>query len=407
MDPLSALVLALWVAGYFTRNTVQDLVWKARGEDPPSVRREQARRERRAERAADPGPGRRFWSNVWADAVASAEERRERVAAKKAGKRRVKWAEQDAAAAEDEAYAINERLGDDDPTGPTSDTGSTVQDHMLWACQQCGREMQNAGVDGYPDDERVCRYCRTAEPLPAERPCYFCRSVFPAAELWATRSAEGATVDACQPCWRDHNRTRNRPTNDAGRCDTCNASCDRSALVTRRVEGYGSLWVCPSCADALKRGAPVPLTEQRDRDRDEPDAAAPEPAQPSEPSTQGQDDAEIIQFADWQRPAASDTEKENELSAEITGLQSAIAYANGSAAAAEQAATQDELAIAGLRAGGTTGTAITELQSSMEGHTKNAAHYRNAAAELTRQLQVKEAYEANQGAGTREFVKSE
>lgn len=406
MDPLSAMLLALWIAGYFTRNVAQDLAWKARGEDPPSLRREQARRERRAERAADPGPGRRFFGHVWADAVASAEERRERVTAKKAEKRRAKWAEQDAAAAVDEAYEINERfVPAKEPTATIEpakhdegicDTCNTacersalvtrrvdgygrlwvcpacaedlkagrtvpliaerdqaepvVHDEVVWSCRGCGTQMRNAGIGSYERGEDLCRACRAVEDnAAAPRRCHFCHSVFPTTELWPTRTDEGRTVGACPECWHDRNTHR-----------------------------------------------PAPATTD-DGDQPEPSPAAdPDPG-----------DAEIIQFADWQRPASGTTEKEHDMSAEITGLQSAIAYATGSAAAAERAATQDEMAIASLQAGGTTGAAIASLQASMEGHTQIAAHYRAAAAELTRQLQVAEAYAANQGAGEKQFVTSE
>lgn len=94
-------------------------------------------------------------------------------------------------------------------------------------------------------------------------------------------------------------------------------------------------------------------------------------------------------------------------SGDVTSLRSAIAYAEGSATSAERAAAQDEAAIAALQQGGTDGVAITSLQASMEQHITNAGHYRSAAADLTQQLAVTEAYEANQGAGTREFVTSE
>jgi len=105
-------------------------------------------------------------------------------------------------------------------------------------------------------------------------------------------------------------------------------------------------------------------------------------------------------------PAAASSRTVVSLS-EVTGLQSAIAYAQGSAAAAERAAAQDEAAIAALQAGGTTGPAVTALQASMEQHQKNAMHYRTAEAELQRHIGVKEAYHANPDAGTKAFVTAE
>ena len=358
MDPLTALLFSLWIAGYFTKNVYQDAVFRARGEDPPSFRREQARWERRQARAAqrgEDGPGRQFWRNVWADAIASADERRERTAAKAAKRRHAKWADKDIADAEDEAHKLN-----DDLDGPTHIPDPTEPTHQ---CTWCGNTMaddeaREVVLHGLP--MTVCLGCyeghhaaklRSRAPeVDSETPggrCHFCGGEFPAGTLWADR--DGALpVDACADCW-------NRRHGDTG----------------------------PETDDSLSQP-------------DQPTSADP-----------AQGDAEIIQFADWQRPAASDTEKEPDMSAEITGLRSAIAYAEGSATAAERAATQDEMAIAGLQAGGTTGAAITSLEASMEGHTQNAAHYRAAAAELIQQLQVAEAYEANQGAGTREFVTAE
>lgn len=304
MDPLSALLLAMWIAGHFTKNVYQDAVFKARGEDPPSFRREQARRERRAQKdkTAKDGPGRQFWRNAWVDAVASAEDRRERVAAKAAEKRRAKWAEKDLADAEDEAHKVNDRLNAND---------------------------RPAAV--VPD---------TTEPPVVTGQCHFCDKEFPPEHLWPARD-DDATVASCRPCWLKRNQA--------------------------------------------------------------PQGQEPEPASPA-PAVPEPGDAEIIQFADWQRPAASPATKEDPMSAEITGLRSAITYTSGGAAAATQAAGQDELAIAGLHAGGTTGAAIAHLTAAMEGHHLNVGHYNAARNDLTRQLVVTEAYESNQGAGTREFV---
>lgn len=347
MDPVSALLMAMLIAGYFTRNITQDVVYAIRGADPPSYRRQRERWKQR--QAKGDGPGRKFLANAWADAVASAEERRARMVAKAAAKRRAKWAEQDRAEAEDEAYAINERLipdAPDDLDGPTLNTGAAEQDEVLWACRKCGREMRNSGPDGYPRDERVCRHCRTGDPLPDRRPCHFCRRTLPAGELWATRSAEGATVDACKPCWEDHNRAAREPRREAS-----------------------------------------------------------EPSEPSEPSGPGPEGAKVIRFSDWQRPAANGTaEKENGMSAEVTGLRSGIAYVKKGTAAATQAAAQTEVVIAALRNGGVTGPAISHLTAAVEGHQINAGHYATADTALTRQLQVTEQYEVTPDAGTKEFV---
>lgn len=408
MDPLSAMLLAVWIAGYFTRNTVQDLAWKARGEDPPSVRREQARRERRAERAADPGPGRRFWGNVWSDAVASAEERRERVAAKSAEKRRAKWAE-------DEAYAINDRLAPDvdpatnapapvDPPGqddrddkdePVEQSDPIVHDEVVWRCEECGTQMRNAGQDSYERGTRLCRACQSPNPSVDDvRRCYFCNYPFATRELWPTRAEDGTTVGACPACWHD------QQTHKSGTQDPAPADNDTST-DTRTGARH-----CPNCG----RGVGVDdtfITFDDGTTFHHPCVAVLADADPTvtDPAPHN-GDAEIIQFADWQRPAATGSE-ENDMSAEITGLQSAIAFAEGSAASADQAAAQVEIAISSLEGGGTSGASIVALRNAMEAHQATATHYRSAAAELISHLQVTEAYVANQGAGSREFVKAE
>jgi hypothetical protein len=108
MDPISAILLAMAVAGYFTKNIYQDSVFKARGQDPPSYRRQQERAQRRAEKANRVSVGerqeaRRFWVNAWEDAWESADEQRARRRAKKLQERRRRWADEDLAYAEDEA----------------------------------------------------------------------------------------------------------------------------------------------------------------------------------------------------------------------------------------------------------------------------------------------------------------
>src|SRR5262245_28156743 len=99
MDPLSALLLSMLIAGYFVRNVTQDLVFKARGEDPPSYRRQQERAARRAGREPVTGrqEARKFFANAWGDAWESAHERRQRGHEKRAERRNEKWDAEDAA----------------------------------------------------------------------------------------------------------------------------------------------------------------------------------------------------------------------------------------------------------------------------------------------------------------------
>jgi hypothetical protein len=129
VDPISAILVAMWVAGYFTRNIYQDSVFKARGQDPPSFRRQEERRARRAGREplTERQEARRFWVNAWEDAWEAAEERRARAHAKRVEDRRGGWAEEDLADAEDEAHERNrgrdeaERPPDAVPDVPAED----------------------------------------------------------------------------------------------------------------------------------------------------------------------------------------------------------------------------------------------------------------------------------------------
>jgi hypothetical protein len=122
-------------------------------------------------------------------------------------------------------------------------------------------------------------------------------------------------------------------------------------------------------------------------------------------------------------------------SGEITGLDSAIAYAGGLSAycththdqigtvlpKGEEAVTSCEQALANLSAGGVQGQALTDVASVQEQMTGAIAELQaalanleaagNAAeslkAELTSHLGVKESYNATPGAGSKEFVTAE
>lgn len=343
------LIFCLTVAYFLTRNTVQDLAWKARGEDPPSYRREQARwqaRKERKDRQVGDSPTQQLFRNAWADAVAAADERRARTAEKAAAKRHAKWAEKDRDAAEDEARRLNDDI--DPPVEPKP-------------CGDCKAPLTPDQVAGYTDAaDPLCGQCRTRER------CHFCGK---SPEVLWPIGVNGRQVKACpSPCWENEaNRHKRPPTPDEPPTDAepgTRPDSDRS-----------------------------PETAEDDPAPEEPDDA---------PS------AEVIQFADWQRSdgAAANTTEETPMS-EVAGLRSAIAFAAGSAASARQAVTQTEAAVSALMSGGTSGPALSGLQQAMENLTTTASSFDVAAAELRNHLQVAEAYEANQGAGNREFVTSD
>lgn len=105
------LLLAMLIAYYMTRNTVQDLAWKATGQDPPSYRREQERIKRREARRpiTTRREGRKFLVNAFEDAMESAGERRERIHNKRMKRRLELWDREDFVEIEDEAYERNTR----------------------------------------------------------------------------------------------------------------------------------------------------------------------------------------------------------------------------------------------------------------------------------------------------------
>lgn len=387
MDPLTALIIAMWIAGRLTKNVYQDAVFKARGEDPPSFRREmarweakQARQARSAGRSADT-PGRRFFANAWADAVASADERRARVTEKAKDRRRAKWADADAAAAEDEAYAINKRVADE-----PSDEGMSVV--VTRRCERCGKPTPPGDIRGriplrLEIVQRVCPDCSAA----IDRDDREFQNLDP----------DWGRIDDSEPTSPDHSERMVQ-------CASCGGDVRPVDTSWVNVDG-ATLAMCPMCrltrAEQPEPELPEPPSCPPNAYDDGTQPPVPEPVPPAG------EDAEVIQFADWQTKSSAGHETKESHMSEITGLRSAIAFAEGSATSADQAITQTEMAIANLQAGGTSGAAITELQQAMENLRATAAQFRAAASTLSAHLGVTEQYEANQGAGSREFVTSE
>lgn len=104
--------------------------------------------------------------------------------------------------------------------------------------------------------------------------------------------------------------------------------------------------------------------------------------------------------------AGEDNQKENDMS-EVTGLATAINYAGAQQQANEAAVSQWEQFLASLQAGEVSGEPIAAAQRAMEAHQAAAAAAAEAQGALLRHQQVKEAYDANQDAGSKRFVTSE
>jgi hypothetical protein len=89
---------------------------------------------------------------------------------------------------------------------------------------------------------------------------------------------------------------------------------------------------------------------------------------------------------------------------EVVGLDSAIRFCEDSARAYRAQIQAIEQTQAALAAGDVTGPAAETFSQAMEQSNLAAASMDSAAAELLRHKQVQEAYLANQGAGTRDFI---
>jgi hypothetical protein len=94
-------------------------------------------------------------------------------------------------------------------------------------------------------------------------------------------------------------------------------------------------------------------------------------------------------------------------SGDVTGLDTAIRFYGGVAASAQAGVAETEAAIAALQTGGVTGEGITELQQAMESLGRAAPAFTAARNTLQQHTQVGDSYNANPGAGTREFVTGE
>jgi hypothetical protein len=93
---------------------------------------------------------------------------------------------------------------------------------------------------------------------------------------------------------------------------------------------------------------------------------------------------------------------------EATGLTSATAYARGMADAHASNAASTEQWIASLEGnGGVSGPAVAAARQACEKQQEAAAAWAACADALSGHTSVREAYQANQGAGTREFVTSD
>lgn len=371
MDPISALLFAYVVAGLFVRNVTQDLVYKVRGEDPPSYRRELERRKRRDERRANPTAARKFWVNAWDDAWAGADEHRARVVKQAAERRQRRWTAMDEAAQANDEHV---RASIEGPRCP--DCGDAITEGQA-------RELV---VDGVPTT--FCARCwvprvQVDDGAAAGRKCRVCGE--------ATRDAATGAMCSCVI-----NPMRPRPPGMCARC---------------------SVWAEPGDPDRLCRLCRE--IETWERTQEEQRARARRPAAPPEdapdpgidpgPAGPATIEGRVVDLDTYRRANPIPAIKECDIdtinaSAETTNLGAALTYTQEQAARARDFAASVETSVATLTAGGVTGPAITSMTAAQEAFAQAAAALESAYAELTGHLGVREAYASAQGAGTREFV---
>lgn len=384
MDPLTALIIALWVASRFTRNMYQDAVFKARGEDPPSFRREMARWEakqaRSAGRSADT-PGRRFFANAWADAVASADERRARVTEKAKDRRRAKWADADAAKAEDEAYAINKRVADE-----PSDEGMSVV--VTRRCERCGKPTPPGDIRGriplrLEIVQRVCPDCSAA----IDRDDREFQNLDP----------DWGRIDDSEPTSPDHSERMVQ-------CASCGGDVRPVDTSWVNVDG-ATLAMCPMCrltrAEPPERELPEPPPcPPNAYDTDSAEPADNDPGSVAEPQVRP-----VTDLNEWRTKGSTPPiTKEDIVSGETTNLSAALQWTQEMSTQSGAAAASTETSIATMQNAGVSGEVIAKLAQAQDLAAQLMAAFDAAHSELARQLAVKDAYQATPDAGDKQFV---
>lgn len=106
-------------------------------------------------------------------------------------------------------------------------------------------------------------------------------------------------------------------------------------------------------------------------------------------------------------PSANGRHNPQEEQVEVTGLSSAVNYAQQQQQAHDRAVTDCEGFAAALSANEVSGEALTEAQRAMELEQQTAAAWQRAHTALSNHMGVKEAYDANPDAGNKQFVTSE
>ncbi|HEY0934642.1 MAG TPA: hypothetical protein VGD91_12970 [Trebonia sp.] len=408
-------IIVLWVLCYAVRNVVQDTAWKARGEDPPSYRREMERRRRRAahEPITDRIEARRFWANAWHDAWASAAERREHAQARSAERRRAAWEREDAGTGPGgttrdtvpDPYADPVRPSPAPPppvrrptTGPTT-TGTGP-----------GSGTPTGPAPKTTNAPPITGSLDVADPVTPSRPALAPAPVnAPATGPGTTTTPDpagsvpdpaGSVDPVVQRAEAAYQRfaARGRSGAPAQRLDqvadelgVSPAEAERYIDRWRRryASEHGVAWIGGPASMPIRDDDPG--IREEDHDAGQPTSSATATAAPR---------LTVV-------PTSTNTGMETQMttpSGETVGLQGAIAYTESMAQSAHEGVTSTETSIASLQAGQVEGEAIDALTQAMEFLTSAAAAFEAAHAALQEQIVVADAYSATPDAGSKEFV---
>lgn len=395
MEPL---LLALAIS-FFVKNVAQDAAFAVRGKDPPSARRQAARAQslgkmtgrNRSSRKPLTGrrEGRRFFANAWHDAWETASERRSHVRARRAESRRAKWAAADEAQRGDgpsdwgrpaEADPPQTGGGDNQPEQEAKPSGSDDTDA---AARADSRPWGQPRPDLVPDSARNPQPISEGGPAPGTPP---------------DAPVEDASVlglpmqPTCSRCGQGVTRIQRLASGEV-LCPGCYAALPRCVDCGQRTDSAYSRpldgTLCYACVSAWmgRRAA-----ERDTRSGEEP------------PQTEGNGN----ENSDAHAPVnGKDHNTVSSPNSEVLGPQSAMQFSEDMADALEQNHTLTETAVSSLEAHDVSSQAVASFRDAMESLKVCVDKFREAAKDMEQQVQIQEQYQANPGAGDKEFMLSE
>jgi hypothetical protein len=438
-------ILAVLFAIYCVKNTAQDLIYAITGRVPPSFVREQRRmqiaREALAARAntralrqpITPNRGhRKFFRNAYNDAWETAEERRSRWAEKRARKRHQKWGDDDGIPTPIETNARPE----EPLAAPAANAPSTTPESV----EPSGADMPTpvvhddyslvvGGKEGILYQRYALRRRNGGQPMTTVAVADELGTTVVEAEKlqsdWAARYEQETDPDTPPQHLLEYQRR--------SKC----RDCDGAVTLDKDPERPGQ-WIVgveharDNCAqkptpreqhdqqvqetlDTALTGAGV--DPRKENEKDAADRAT------REQSLDGMyPDRQRQRVEVWNDPAnwtpasqhnpnrstnSPDTEENDDVTIETTGLQSGLAYNDAMATTCEEGATSVEQSIAALE-NGEVGQSVTgPMQQGRELLEAAQACFRQAHDELQSHITIKEGYDANPDAGNKAFVTAE